>query len=180
MGRLAGSFSHGVHGSYSFYELIQWDNFSDHDYNYTGSRARDDQAPTLAPMFLHFTSLPPPSVDAPAHEALDAPLDGDLGHGQAAATLHPPPVLLVECLAERVPGGRGGGWLVPRVHPPRDVHRLGGVGRGPGAGGGHGARARHPGPGVRPAGLDGHSDHTLLLLSARVREAEPQVLLSLC
>ena len=54
MGGLAGSFSHGVHGSYSFYELIQLDNFSDHDYNYTGSRARDDQAP----MFLSLAHSP--------------------------------------------------------------------------------------------------------------------------
>ena len=113
------------------------------------------------------------SVDAPAHEALDAPLDSDLGHGQAAALR--PLVLLVEGLAKRVTGGRSGGGVVPGIHPPRDVHSLRGVGRGPGAGGGHGAR----GPGVGAAGLDGHRNDALLLLSARVRQTEPQVLLGL-
>ena len=116
------------------------------------------------------------SVDAPAHKALDAPLDSDLGHGQAAALR--PLVLLVEGLAQRVTGGRGGGGVVPGIHPPRDVHSLRGVGRGPGAGGGHGARGQ-PGPGVGAAGLDGHRNDALLLLSARVRETEPQVLLGL-
>ena len=102
--------------------------------------ARNGHALILAPLqcFSAQLTLPPPSVDAPAHEALDASLDGDLGHGQAAAALRPPPILLVEGLAERVSGGRGGG-IVPWVHPPRDVHRLRGVGCGPGAGGGHGA-----------------------------------------
>ena len=80
------------------------------------------------------------SVDAPAHEALDAPLDSDLGHGQAAALR--PLVLLVEGLGQRVTGGRGGGGVVSGIHPPCDVYGLRGVRRGPGASGGHGARGQ--------------------------------------
>ena len=70
------------------------------------------------------------SVDAPADEALDAPLDADLGHGVPAPALHLAPLLLVVGRAQRVPGGRGGGGgVVARVHSPRDVLLLR---RGPG------------------------------------------------
>ena len=61
------------------------------------------------------------SVDAPADEALDAPLDADLGHGvpAPAPALHLAPLLLVVGRAQRVPGGRGGGGgVVARVHSP--------------------------------------------------------------
>ena len=72
------------------------------------------------------------SVDAPADEALDAPLDADLGHGvpAPAPALHLAPLLLVVGRAQRVSGGRGGGGgVVARVHSPRDVLLLR---RGPG------------------------------------------------
>ena len=74
------------------------------------------------------------SVDAPADEALDAPLHADLRHGvpAPAPALHLAPLLLVVRRAQRVPGGRGGGGgggVVARVHSPRDVLLLR---RGPG------------------------------------------------
>ena len=85
-------------------------------------------------------------IDSPAYQAFDVPLDGhlkcliqkivqredmNLRHG-VASVVQPPPVLLMESLAERMSD-----WLVVSgVHSPADV--LGGVWGGPG-GAGHGA-----------------------------------------